>query len=273
MKADRAEAAAKGAIEGAQSNPLLSALRALVLVPITVFVISSCVVSAFVARGLQRKFAAGARWTHRWYLWTATIMGFRVTHRGTIPPPGSLIAPNHIGYVDTVAIGYLLHCFFVAKADVAAWPVMGSFFRWPKQIGVPRSRSRGVAIASEEVAARLREKISVCVFLEGTSTGGGELRPFHGTLLQSAIDANAPIVPTAICWAVRSPGLSISEDVAYWKDHVFMRHFWRLLGLRGVSVDIRFGDPIDPRDANRKELAPIVRDRVMRLIAGEEPGA
>ncbi|MEX2015681.1 MAG: lysophospholipid acyltransferase family protein, partial [Candidatus Hydrogenedentales bacterium] len=192
--------------------------------------------------------------------------GIHVRYDGIVPQPGSFIAPNHLGYTDVIALGAVVKCFFVAKRDIEHWPFIGLLFRVTEQIGVPRGRSHCLLDAYQKINERLKDRQSVCVFLEGTSTGGSEVREFHGALLQVAINAAAPVVPTAIRWQSDSDDMDIAEDVAYWKDHAFVPHLWRLLGLRGINVLITFGRPISSAAYDRKALAKTARQEVVKLL-------
>lgn len=224
--------------------------------------------AAAYCRDEQARLACATRWTHRWFRSCARIMGIRVRTSGPMPPPGALIAPNHLGYADIVALGAVLECFFVAKRDVEGWPGIGHIFRATRHIGVPRARAKGLKEAAAEIADRLAGGHRVCVFLEGTSTGGDRVLPFHGSLVQPAIDAGALVVPTALVWSASRSDIDIAEDVAYWKDHVFARHLWRLLGLTGLGVEIRFGEPIAAAGRERHELGDAVREQVVSLKEG-----
>jgi 1-acyl-sn-glycerol-3-phosphate acyltransferase len=208
-----------------------------------------------------------ALWTHRWVRTLRAIAGFEVTTKGPLPAPGSLLAPNHIGYVDVFAVGSVLPCFFVAKVDVESWPFIGTLFRSSQCIGVPRSRVKALVEVTRRVADRLKLGHSVVVFLEGTSTGGDWLRPFYPPLAQPAIDANAPLTPVAIRWSTASGAVDIAENIAYWKDHTFATHAWRLMGLRGIRAEIAFGEPISPAGHTRKSLAAAA-ERAVAAMTG-----
>jgi 1-acyl-sn-glycerol-3-phosphate acyltransferase len=213
----------------------------------------------------EARIAAARVWTSRWLAHCARSLGLRVTVTGKRPPDGSLIAPNHVGYVDVVALGSVLPCFFVAKIDVESWPLVGFLFKTSHNIGVPRVRAKALVETTRRVAERLRAGHSVCVFLEGTSSGGGSLLPFYPPLVQPAIDAGAPVVPVALRWRPTSPAIDVAEDIAYWKDHTFGPHAWRLLGLTGICVEVEFGDPIPPADFTRRSLAERAHAEVARL--------
>ncbi len=207
--------------------------------------------------------ASWARWSLRQY---TRLVGVRVTISGPTPEPGSFIAPNHMGYADIFALGGRVPCFFVSKSEVATWPIIGHMFRQSRQIALSRTRSTtSFKQTLESIADRLRAGHSVCVFLEGTSSGGDSVLPFHASLLQPAIDAGAPIVPAAIRWRSNDQRIDVTEDVAYWKDHVFAPHLFRLMGLRGVEGEIRFGSPLDTAALSRNEVAQRLHDEVVRL--------
>jgi 1-acyl-sn-glycerol-3-phosphate acyltransferase len=177
-----------------------------------------------------------------------------------------LLTPNHLGYLDILAVGAASGTLFVSKAEVETWPILGMLFRHSEGVGVARGSLRGVHEANEQIVERLSQGITMCVFLEGTSSGGGEVMPFHASLLQSAIDAGVNVVPTAIRWSSEDQHIDIAEDVAYWKDHTLIPHAWRVLGLRALSVEVVFGDPISTEGADRKALALSAHDSVTQLL-------
>lgn len=247
------------------SSPVLAAMRVAGLMAASLFLLACWAVLRKITRDIKIQNRRAAHWTSRWTRWCLAMTGFRVTTSGPNPAEGSLVAPNHIGYADVLALGSVVPCFFVAKVDVESWPFVGLLFRISKNIGVPRRRARALVEVTSEVAERLRGGNSVCVFLEGTSTGGDRLLPFYPPLAQPAIDAQAPTVPVAIRWRADSPDIDVAEDVAYWKDHVFGPHAWRLMGLRGISVHIQFGDPIPAEGHNRKTLAAAAESAVAAM--------
>ncbi len=207
--------------------------------------------------------AAWAGWSLLQY---TRLVGVHVTISGPTPAPGSLIAPNHMGYADIFAIGGRIPTFFVSKSEVATWPIIGHMFRQSRQIALARSRStKSFKQTLESIVDRLRAHHSICVFLEGTSSGGDSVLPFHASLLQPAIDTDAPIIPAAIRWRSNDEHVNIAEDVAYWKDHIFAPHLFRLMGLRGIEAEIRFGEPLDTASLSRNEIAEKLHENVVRL--------
>ncbi|NUM54879.1 MAG: 1-acyl-sn-glycerol-3-phosphate acyltransferase [Candidatus Hydrogenedentes bacterium] len=255
----------------ARSSALRAAWRvSLLFVGSVVFLLVWIVVKS-TARSKEHLYERAARWTGHWARYCRWAAGFRVTVSGARPPAGALIAPNHLGYADVLAIGSVLPCFFVAKVDVESWPFIGMLFTISHNIGVPRARVKALVEATTQIADRLRAKQSVCVFLEGTSSGGNRLLPFYPPLVQPAIDANAPVCPTAIRWIPGDPAIDICEDIAYWREeHTFGPHAWRLLGFSGIRAEIAFGTPIASEGHTRKSLAAAVQESVAELLGISE---
>ncbi|MCC6795586.1 MAG: 1-acyl-sn-glycerol-3-phosphate acyltransferase [Candidatus Hydrogenedentes bacterium] len=260
-------AAAAAPSKRARSSALRAAWRvSLVFLGSCTFLLVWIVVKS-TARSKEHLYELAARWTGHWARYCCWAAGFRVSVVGTPPPNGVLIAPNHLSYADVLAMGSLLPCFFVAKLDVESWPFIGTLFTISHNIGVPRTRVKALVEATTQIADRLRAKQSVCVFLEGTSSGGNRLLPFYPPLVQPAIDVGAQVCPVAIRWTPGDPAIDIVEDIAYWREeHTFGPHAWRLLGFSGIRADIQFGEPITSEGHTRKTLAAATQDAVSNML-------
>lgn len=255
-----------GEFARAKSSPPLALLRLTAWAAWT----AACFVPYMFRRvlviGKPAKRRIAVRWSRRWFIGCLALAGIRTKVHGEVPDSPVLLTPNHLGYLDILAIGAACGTLFVSKAEVTSWPIIGFLFRCTEGIAVSRARLRGVREANGQVVECLSQGTTVCVFLEGTSSGGGEVMPFHASLLQPAIDADVNIVPTAIQWFSKDPRIDIAEDVAYWKDHTLVPHFWRVLGLRGLSVEVSFGKPVPAAGADRKSLAKTAHGRVAKLL-------
>ncbi len=250
------------------TNHLLTILRVLAL---ALWSLKICVLY------LCRRLTLGSRaerlrrtpdWVQFWGRWAAWLAGVEVRCATPLPPRGVLLCPNHLGYVDVLALAATLPCFFVSRADAASWPLIGFLIRASEQVLVSRRRARDLVESSRLLAERLGLGQSVCLFLEGTSTGGDHLLRFLPTLLQPAIEVRAEAVPVGMRWDAPSAGMTVSDDVAYWGDHQFLPHVWRLMGVPGCRVTIFFGSPVPTRGRDRKELAEDLQQRVQQLVFG-----
>ena len=248
------------------SNPLLALCRLMCIgVWTSVLYCRYMAIRLFTRDRAARRRLAVAH-AQGWFRGLYSISGIRASASGTAPAPPVLLTPNHLGYLDIIALGALCDTLFVSKAEVESWPIMGHLFKQTEGIAVSRGRARGVRVANRRIVECLEEGLSVTVFLEGTSSGGGSVLPFHASLIQPAIDAGVPVVPAAIRWRTEDSAIDISEDVAYWGDHTLVPHLWRVLGLRGLRVEVHFGDAISPADRDRKDLAQVANEAVAALL-------
>ncbi len=246
------------------SNSILAICRSIALISMTSVELVICTLRC-IGRNedglLELARTAGVTWPRHCLYW----MGIRVRVEGNVPEVPVLLCPNHAGYVDILALGSTCHTFFVSRDDVGSWPLVGRVYKMGRHLSIKRQRRRAVAEANEEIAERMNKGYRVCVFLEGTSSGDGGVLPFHASLVQSAIDADVRVVPVGIRWRSRNDTVIPGEDIAYWKDHSFGPHIFRLLGFSGIEATIHFGEPIRINGRDRKALASELRDRVIEL--------
>lgn len=249
------------------SSPLRAAWRALLLATIT----AVHVVRFLVLRALRSdRSVAGRRrlalqcW-HRLATRWCRVLGFTVRVHGPLPPEGSLIAPNHFGYADVPALASICPMFLLTRQEFATAPVLGLLIRLSEQPWIRRVRGRNLSAETDELRDRLGAGYRVVAFLEGTSTGGDRVLPFMPSLVQAVVEAGAILVPTGVRWSCAHPDFVLAEDLSYWKDHAMGPHFWRLLGLQGLVVDVTFGEPIPVAGRDRKSVSREAREAVMAL--------
>ena len=204
-----------------------------------------------------------ARWLHRWCRVFAWCIGLRVESRGVFPRPGMIVS-NHLSYLDIVAFSALAPCVFVAKKEVAGWPVFGWFARMAGTIFVDRSRRMEVGESNVAIRSALRGGAVVVLFAEGTSSGGQGVLPFRSSLLDPVLHAGVEIAPTAITYDMEEG--SVPEEVCYWGEMTLLPHLFNFLGKQEVHARIAFGGIEKERlPRSRKESAVILREAVAAL--------
>jgi 1-acyl-sn-glycerol-3-phosphate acyltransferase len=254
----------KSAGRRAHSNPVLGLVRTLCLALVTPWDLLICLIRG-AGKDADRALSQSLRSTRVWAGHCLRLLGLRVRVEGHVPEGPVLFCPNHAGYVDIIALASVCETFFIAQDDLESWPILGPMYRSCRHMSISRRQQRAVLKATERIAARLRNGYSTCVFLEGTSSGNDRVLPFHASLVQAAINAEVAVVPVGIRWRSRDGNLDVKEDLAYWKDHVFGSHLFRLAGLSGAEATIAFGSPIECGTRSRKELADSLRAEVARL--------
>ena len=251
----------------AHSNPALAVWRLAQFAAWTIFCHLAHLCARFTTRDPAERRRRAGLWTHRWLLGAARISGIDIVIEGEPPASAVLLTPNHVTYLDVMAVGAATPTMFVSRADVQNWPIFGHIFNTSEHVGITRADRRDVAKVNEKIGERFDARVPVCAFLEGTSGSGQEVMPFHASLVQPAIERGVPVMPVGLRWEATVPGTSVMEDVAYWRqEHVIGPHLWRILGLRGIRVKVVFGRPIAPGETDRKVLAAQVRERVVALL-------
>ena len=161
---------------------------------------------------------------------------------GQVPREGTLVVPNHRSYLDTVVMGGLLPCAFLAKIEMRDWPVFGPFSRHINTIYVNRDSKPSRRAARGGIATTLKGGLSCVVFAEGTTTQAPGCHDFRWGSFEVAAAINAPVCPVAIEY-------KLVED-AWIDDDDFLAHFIDRMGEPTLEVHVRFGPTIrwmDPR--------------------------
>jgi 1-acyl-sn-glycerol-3-phosphate acyltransferase len=181
------------------------------------------------------------------------------------PPPNSVIVANHLGYLDVLAFAALTPVVFVAKREIASWPVLGWFARTAGTCFIDRKNRADVVRVGQEIAAALAARVSVIVFLEGTSSDGREVLPFKSSLLEPVARNGLRAAPAAVVFAVPA-GFSSANDVCWWGDMTLAPHLFKLGAIPRVAVRVAWGEAA-VATGDRKTLAAKLREQVVTLHA------
>ena len=102
------------------------------------------------------------------------VIGVEVIPSGRLPGAAPrFVVANHVSWTDILAIASLYPLVFLAKSEVAKWPVLGFLARLQGTIFVDRGRRQAIPEVNAELAEVLRQGQDVVVFAEGTSSDGG----------------------------------------------------------------------------------------------------
>src|SRR3954465_4373781 len=209
---------------------------------------------------LRRRWAAKfPRFYHRC---CCRILGIGVREIGhKIEARPVLFAANHISYLDITVLGSLLDASFIAKTEIAGWPLFGWLARLQRSVFVDR-RARSTAHQRDSIAARLGAAEALILFPEGTSGDGVRLLPFKSALF-SVADHTATgavtVQPVSIAYT-RLGGMRIGRALrpffAWYGSMSLAPHLWRMLGLGRLEVVVEFPPPPGvPRGGSPQGLA------------------
>lgn len=213
-------------------------------------------------------------------LWHGAIvkaLGLRVRVTGQMSSKRPLlIVANHISWADIMVIGAHFDVQFIARGDMANWPVMGFLSKLQRTVFVERDRKRKTGEQANVIAQRLSAGNAMVLFAEGTTADGNFILPFKTSLFgaaQMALDEGAERVyvqPLAIAYT-RLHGVAMGRKHRARFSWAGGEGLWpslmRFLRERAVDVELRFGEPVEfAAAAKRKEVARQVEAAVRDLM-------
>ncbi len=248
---------------------LIAAISLLVMAPVHLLVLAV----------KRRSTSMLTVWWHRLVLY---LMGVRVIVSGHISSERPLLLlSNHMSWLDIEILASLAPLSFIAKSEVANWPIFGLLAKLQHSIFIERARRTKTGEKADEVARRLADGDIVVLFAEGTSSDGNHVLPFRSALIGAAqravgSDGAATVQPVAIAY-VRSHGIPLGRlhrsRAAWYGDTDLLPHLKLVLMRGGIDVHVAFGPAraLAPGD-DRKAIAAECGEMVRRLVAGLNTG-
>ncbi|MCB1693174.1 MAG: 1-acyl-sn-glycerol-3-phosphate acyltransferase [Pseudomonadales bacterium] len=265
---DAAEIAARAAVSRARPSRIKIAACATGLVGWILFMVSVRLVAGLLrvpgADNLPMYFHRGVK----------RFFNLKVSHAGELCRAAPVLyVCNHVSYLDVFVLGSVLPGSFIAKSEVAGWPVFGKLANFQNTLFFERN-SRRAADQIKVMQGRLNDHKSLIFFPEGTSTTGDIVEPFRSSLFAAA-DMDPPVLiqPVSVAYTeYRGKPMSQAERdyYAWYLPMTFLGHFLNALGLGAAGVQVTFHEPVTIGDfESRKACAAHCEDAVRRgLLAG-----
>jgi lyso-ornithine lipid O-acyltransferase len=221
-----------------------------------------------------------------YYRVLCAVLRIRVRVTGT-PVRGRavLFVSNHVSWADILVIGSLAPVAFVAKSEVAKWPLVGITAKLQRTVFVDRGRRHQTGETIAQIVERLASGISVVLFAEGTSSDGNRVLPFRSALVGAAEEAAKSggilIQPMAICYTGQH-GIAMGRHhrplVAWYGDLDFMPHIRDFIARGAVDAVVAYGEPLAAEAVgDRKAMAKTLEGAVRRIstaaLRGQPPRA
>lgn len=217
---------------------------------------------------------AGAQGRQRlkraWSRQLLVLLGIRVKAGGAdlARIDAGLLVANHISFIDIFVINALLPCAFVAKSEVARWPLIGWLSRHTDTVFIERGSRKASHRTHQHMLAAFRAGSRLAIFPEGTTTAGDRLLPFHGALFQSAIDAAVPVHAIAVSYHC-ADGVR-SEAPAYIDDISLVDCLTSVLQAGGLVARVTLAARFAPPLPDRRHLAHRAHQAVAAALAHSE---
>lgn len=203
-------------------------------------------------------------WLTRW--WSGRIVrifGFRIRQFGQPLPGAVLFVANHVSWLDIELMHSKRIMSFVAKAEIARWPLVGWLATRAGTIYHQRGNGHSLSSMMQRVVARLGDGMAVGVFPEGGTGTGDRLRTFHARIFQVAQDANVPIQPVALLYGRDS---RMDLGVPFGATETFFANFVRLLGDPARQAEVHFLEPLSQHYDGRRQIAADARARITTAL-------
>lgn len=171
------------------------------------------------------------------------------------PAIGAAMVANHSSWIDIFALNAATRLYFVAKAEVAAWPGIGWLARATGTVFIRRAR-RDAALQRDLIAARLAAGHGLLFFPEGTSTDGQRVLEFKPTLFAAfTARGQGHIQPVTVQYS--APPGEDARFLSWWGEMDFATHLLAVMRApRGGQVKVIFHPPLNVADyPDRKALA------------------
>ncbi|SPH18381.1 hypothetical protein DEA8626_01919 [Defluviimonas aquaemixtae] len=201
------------------------------------------------------------------------ICGISYNVRGRPMTARGAVVANHSSWLDIFALNACQSVYFVSKAEVAAWPMIGWLARATGTVFIARN-PKEAKVQQQVFEDRIRAGHKLLFFPEGTSTDGLRVLPFKSTLFAAfyshGLEHVMQIQPVSVAY-LAPPG-RVREFYGWWGDMVFASHLLKVLAQPAQGrIEVVFHEPVavdafHSRKALARHCENEVRDELQRSL-------
>ena len=192
------------------------------------------------------------------------VFNLEVQVHGTIPREPALWVSNHISWLDIAVLGSGARVFFLAKAEIEHWPILGNLAKGGGTLFIKRGSGDSVRIR-EQITEFLKQDIPVLFFPEATTTNGQIVKKVHGRLLGAALEAKRPVQICLICY-VNQHG-QLDTVAPFIDDMTFAEHMQRVLEMPKVTAHLLTLPAISVEGHDLTSLTKEVQEKMVEGLA------
>lgn len=214
-----------------------------------------------------------------WHIMSCWALNISVRITGRPQKGPVLYLSNHVSWLDIVTLSRAAPLSFVAKADVATWPLFSWLAKWQRTIFVEREKRSRTGVALNAMVDRLENHDALVLFPEGTSSDGWHILPFKSALIGAVVetakrlddhDVDLFVQPVALAYTSLQGiplGRMEAERAAWIGDIDLLPHLWSVLKSGRLEAHIVFGEPVEvDANTNRKTLTKDMEAQVASLL-------
>lgn len=225
-----------------------------------VFLLAICLLVCLPLHGIWRLLRLRSPWPKVFLENAGRTAGCSVTITGTPITRNALYIANHVSWLDILVLAGKTGSAFVAKAEMAPWPLIGWLSKLNQTVFVDRERRLDVHWQAERMRTALQTGQPLTLFPEGTTADGTMLLPFRSSLVAVATPPpeGVAIQPVAIDYGPPA------REIAWIGDEAIGTNALRVLSRPGrLQVTLHFLPPLDHADfADRKAITAHSREAI-----------
>ena len=196
-----------------------------------------------------------------------TLLGLKFSIEGKLKEEGTLLVSNHVSFVDIALLEAAHPGRFIAKQEIASWPLFGTISKGVGTLFINREKARTILAVNRAISEALTRLETVFVFAEGKTGNGTSLLPVRSNLLQPAIDTRRPVQPVAICYMYED---ALTDRASYCDRNIFAC-LWEIVTTPGLSAVVKILPAIEPLPEDRHALAKSISKAVSAAMGVEDP--
>jgi 1-acyl-sn-glycerol-3-phosphate acyltransferase len=218
---------------------------------------------------------AARRLPHYYFRAVARLLGMRVRVSGEpVKDRACLYVANHVSWLDIVALSAIAPMCFIAKKEVAGWPLFGALASIGRTLYVDRDRRHDVGRSHQAMQARLNGGEIVTLFAEGKSSDGNRVLPFRSALIGAAeLEVNGrpvAVQPVTIAYTGIHGiplGRGLRPIFAWYGDMSLLPHLLGVGAAGPPDVEVIFHPVTHGREVGgRKALARHCQQEIRRAL-------
>ena len=192
------------------------------------------------------------------------VFNLDIRVHGEIPRVPALWVSNHISWLDVAVLGSSARVFFLAKAEIEKWPLLGKLAKGGGTLFIKRGSGDSVKIR-EQITQFLKQDIPVLFFPEATTSDGSKIKKVHGRILGAAIEAKRPVQICLICY-VNQQG-ELDTVAPFINDMTFVDHVKDVLEMPKVTAHLMALPAIAVEGHDIESLTAVVQERMTEGLA------
>lgn len=170
------------------------------------------------------------------------VLGAQINVKGDLTrQSGQLIIANHMSYLDILVVLSQIRTSFITSYEIKETPFLGSIADLAGSFYTERRNKENLKKEVAVIKEALKDGASITFFPEATSTNAEEIKRFRKPFFYPAFELKKPVTTLTINYlSINQKTFSLkNRDLVCWYGEMsFFPHFWKLMSINSLKVDI-----------------------------------